>query len=82
MGTKGYRAPEMLWAEEYGAAVDIWSTGIVLVKILTAEYPKFLQSETTDHDGDYDDEVLDFDCGPQNKLGYVSEKPDHRDVAT
>lgn len=72
VGTKGYKAPEMLWAEEYGAAVDIWSTGIVLVKILTGEYPKFLQSETTD-DGDDEesdyDEVLDFDSAPQNKLG-------------
>ena len=73
VGTKGYKAPEMLRGEEYGAAVDIWSTGIVLVEMLTGEYPKFLQSETTDDGGDDKksdyDQVLDFNSGAQNKLG-------------
>ena len=38
-GSPGYMAPEVRRKEPYGTAVDIWSAGIVLCKMLTGERP-------------------------------------------
>lgn len=41
-GTRGFRAPEVLFAYQYQTtAIDMWSTGIVLLSILTKRYPFF-----------------------------------------
>ena len=38
-GSPGYMAPEVQRQEAYGTAVDIWSAGVVLCKMLTREMP-------------------------------------------
>lgn len=39
-GTPSYMAPEIILKRSYlGSAVDIWSLGVVLFKLLTGEYP-------------------------------------------
>ena len=38
-GSPGYMAPEVRRREPYGTAVDIWSAGAVLCKMLTGERP-------------------------------------------
>ena len=41
-------APEILRAEEYTCAVDIWSLGVILYVMLIGEYPFLLESERLD----------------------------------
>ena len=38
-GSPGYMAPEVLRKDAYGTAVDIWSAGVVLCKMLTWKIP-------------------------------------------
>ncbi|KAJ3385887.1 hypothetical protein HDU84_001969 [Entophlyctis sp. JEL0112] len=38
-GTKGYMAPEILKKEQYGRAVDIWSTGCVAFQLVYGRLP-------------------------------------------
>jgi serine/threonine protein kinase len=72
VGTPGYQAPQLLRGEPYYAPVDIWSAGIMLAKMLTGHYPKFLpwkKNKTQDEDSDGKfDEVLDFTSAPWSKL--------------
>ena len=42
-GTPGYSAPEIIRGERYGAAVDLWSLGVITY-ILLCGYPPFPQS--------------------------------------
>ncbi|KAI5189942.1 cell division control protein 7 [Nematocida sp. AWRm77] len=41
-GTRGFRAPEVLFrVETQGTAIDIWSAGVILLTLLTKKYPFF-----------------------------------------
>ncbi|KAI5172335.1 cell division control protein 7 [Nematocida sp. LUAm3] len=41
-GTRGFRAPEVLFrVEKQSTAIDIWSAGIILLTLLTKKYPFF-----------------------------------------
>ena len=74
VGTPGYQAPELLRGEPYYAPVDIWSAGIMLAKMLTGHYPRFLpwkKNKTQDEDSEWEvDEVLDFTSEPWSKLNH------------
>ena len=74
VGTPGYQAPELLRGEPYYAPVDIWSAGIMLAKMLTGHYPKFLpcnKNKTQDEDSEWElDEVLDFTSEPWSRLNH------------
>lgn len=49
-GTRGFRAPEVLFRyEAQTKAIDLWSAGVILLCILTAQYPFFLSAEDTDN---------------------------------
>jgi len=39
LGTHGYIAPEILRGERYGAAIDVWSAGVILCNLLTGQMP-------------------------------------------
>jgi serine/threonine protein kinase len=39
MTTVWYRAPELFTGDEYGAAVDVWSLGVMLVELITGTCP-------------------------------------------
>ena len=42
LGTKGFRAPEVLLGHEHQTtAIDMWSCGVILLSILTGRYPFF-----------------------------------------
>ncbi|KAM0679669.1 Cell division control protein 7 [Glugoides intestinalis] len=48
-GTRGFRAPEVLFrVERQSKAIDIWSVGVILLCILTSQYPFFLSTEDID----------------------------------
>lgn len=48
-GTRGFRAPEVLFrCENQTKAIDIWSVGIIMLCILTGQYPFFLSMEDVD----------------------------------
>lgn len=48
-GTRGFRAPEVLFRyENQTKAIDIWSIGVIMLCILTAQYPFFLSIEDVD----------------------------------
>ena len=41
-GTRGFRAPEVLWRfEKQTTAIDVWSVGVVMLSLLTRRYPFF-----------------------------------------
>jgi serine/threonine protein kinase len=41
-GTRGFRAPEVLWRFELQTtAIDLWSVGVVMLSMLTCAYPFF-----------------------------------------
>jgi cell division control protein 7 len=41
-GTRGFRAPEVLWRFEHQTtAIDLWSVGVVMLSMLTCSYPFF-----------------------------------------
>ncbi|KAI7905669.1 kinase-like domain-containing protein [Cokeromyces recurvatus] len=45
-GTRGFRAPEVLFrVTRQTCAIDVWSAGVVLLCFLTSRYPFFLASE-------------------------------------
>ena len=45
-GTRGFRAPEVLFrVTSQTTAIDIWSVGVILLSIVTNQYP-FFQSNT------------------------------------
>ncbi|KAI4291436.1 cell division control protein 7 [Pancytospora philotis] len=49
-GTRGFRAPEVLFRYEYQTcAIDMWSVGVILLSILTTQYPFFLSIEDMDN---------------------------------
>jgi hypothetical protein len=48
VGTPGYLAPEMLVGAEASQASDVWSLGVVLHEILTAERPRWTGSTWED----------------------------------
>jgi len=39
LGSKYYKAPEIIKGEKYNEKVDIWSLGVVAFKLLTKTYP-------------------------------------------
>ncbi|ELA41422.1 CDC7 protein kinase [Vittaforma corneae ATCC 50505] len=48
-GTRGFRAPEVLFrCENQSRAIDIWSVGVIMLCILTGQYPFFLSVEDID----------------------------------
>jgi serine/threonine protein kinase len=48
-GTKGFRAPEcMLGVDERTGAVDVWSAGVILLSVLTRQYPFFSAADDID----------------------------------
>jgi len=48
-GTRGFRAPEVLFRyENQTRAIDIWSVGVIMLCILTTQYPFFLSIEDVD----------------------------------
>ncbi|ORD94537.1 cell cycle protein kinase CDC7 subfam [Enterospora canceri] len=48
-GTRGFRAPEILFRyANQGPAIDVWSAGVVLLCILSAQYPFFVSVEDVD----------------------------------
>lgn len=48
-GTRGFRAPEILFKSPYqGTEIDMWSVGVVLLCILSARYPFFVSMEDLD----------------------------------
>jgi len=49
-GTRGFRAPEVLFrSENQTCAIDMWSIGVILLSILTTQYPFFLSIEDIDN---------------------------------
>ncbi|KAI5170025.1 cell division control protein 7 [Pancytospora epiphaga] len=49
-GTRGFRAPEVLFRSEYQTcAIDMWSIGVIFLSILTTQYPFFLSIEDMDN---------------------------------
>lgn len=49
-GTRGFRAPEVLFRyENQSRAIDMWSVGVILLSILTTQYPFFLSTEDIDN---------------------------------
>lgn len=45
-GTRGYRAPEVLFKAPYQTnAVDVWSAGVILLTIITRRYPFFIADD-------------------------------------
>jgi serine/threonine protein kinase len=46
-GTNEYMAPELLFDEEYGAAVDIFSFGMVLLEVKNCILIVYLHHNTT-----------------------------------
>lgn len=49
VGTKGFRAPEILLkCSVQGAAVDVWSAGVILLSILSCRYPFFTAESKAD----------------------------------
>lgn len=49
-GTRGFRAPEVLFRYEFQTrAIDMWSVGVILLCIMTAQYPFFLSMEDIDN---------------------------------
>lgn len=48
-GTRGFRAPEVLFkCQDQTTAVDIWSTGIILLAFLTKRFPLFNANDDTE----------------------------------
>ncbi|ORE00145.1 CDC71 [Hepatospora eriocheir] len=48
-GTRGFRAPEVLFKYQYQTQkIDIWSVGVILLCILTTQYPFFLSNDDID----------------------------------
>jgi cell division control protein 7 len=48
-GTKGFRAPEcLLGVDERTGAVDVWSAGVILLSVLTRQYPFFSAADDID----------------------------------
>lgn len=48
-GTRGFRAPEVLFRyENQTKAIDIWSVGVIMLCILSGQYPFFLSIEDVD----------------------------------
>lgn len=48
-GTRGFRAPEVLFKSSYQTtAIDVWSVGVVFLCILTMNYPFFLSTDDID----------------------------------
>lgn len=48
-GTRGFRAPEVLFKfENQSKAIDIWSVGVIMLCVLTGQYPFFLSLEDMD----------------------------------
>ena len=48
-GTRGFRAPEILFKSPYQTtAIDMWSVGVIFLCILTLNYPFFLSTEDID----------------------------------
>lgn len=48
-GTRGFRAPEVLFkCTNQTKSIDMWSVGVILLCILTAQYPFFLSTEDID----------------------------------
>ena len=42
-GTRGYKAPEVLWrcTKEQTVAIDVWAAGVIMLQILSCRYPFF-----------------------------------------
>ena len=48
-GTRGFRAPEVLFKHtSQSRVIDMWSIGVIMLCILTAQYPFFLSIEDID----------------------------------
>lgn len=48
-GTRGFRAPEVLFrCTNQTRSIDMWSVGVIMLCILTAQYPFFLSTEDVD----------------------------------
>jgi cell division control protein 7 len=45
IGTRGFRAPEMLAGKRYNRSVDMWSVGVILLCIVSGRYPFFKATE-------------------------------------
>lgn len=49
-GTRGFRAPEVLFRyDNQTRAIDMWSVGVILLCILSTQYPFFLSTEDIDN---------------------------------
>jgi len=47
-GTRGFRAPEVLFrVETQSTKIDIWSAGVILLTLLTRKYPFFVSKDDT-----------------------------------
>lgn len=48
-GTRGFRAPEVLFRSlKQTKTIDMWSVGVIMLSILTGQYPFFLSLDDTD----------------------------------
>ncbi|XP_041419661.1 protein kinase C delta type-like [Xenopus laevis] len=70
-GTRGYRAPEVLLQDEYNAAVDWWSFGVIMYEMATGKLPYStsgsilnqtyaIMTETPDYPSYMSEEMLDL----------------------
>lgn len=48
-GTRGFRAPEVLFKYQYQTnAIDIWSVGVIMLNVMTSQYPFFYSGDDLD----------------------------------
>lgn len=48
-GTRGFRAPEVLFKSiEQDCAIDMWSVGVIMLCLMTTQYPFFFSAEDID----------------------------------
>ena len=89
-GTRGYRAPEVLWKyPNQTTAIDIWSSGMCFLNLLTRRYPFFVASDDISALAEMaciiDESKLKsaaLECGRMIKLPHLSPAPSFEDLVT